>query len=104
MKSIIEATPLENNMLHVKFDDGKSFNVNINPFIKTGVSNALKDKQQFFNLVKVEDGYITWPNGYDFCPEFLYEYAEVVILSLIISPPFQYRSDPPRIMACCARC
>ena len=46
----------------------------MNPFIKTGVSSALKDKH-FFNLVKVEDGYITWPNGYDFCPEFLYEYA-----------------------------
>jgi len=75
MKSITEALPLENNILHIRFDDGAIFDIDISPFIKTGVSNALKDRQ-FFNSVKVEDGYITWPNGYDFCPEFLYEYAQ----------------------------
>ncbi len=76
MKNIVAAQPLDNNILHVSFDDGVSFDVDIKPFIKSGVSNALKDKQ-FFSQVKVEDGYITWPNGYDFCPEFLYEYAEI---------------------------
>ena len=75
MKNIVEAQPLNNNILHIRFEDGVSFNVDIKPFIKSGVSGALKDKQ-FFNSVKVEDGYITWPNGYDFCPEFLYEYAK----------------------------
>lgn len=75
MKNIVEAKPLNNNILHVRFDDGESFDVDIKPFIKSGVSNALKDRQ-FFDAVKVEDGYITWPNGYDFCPEFLYEYAK----------------------------
>jgi len=74
MKNIIEAQPLDNNVLHILFDNGASFDVDIKPFIKSGVSNALKDKQ-FFNKVKVEDGYIAWPNGFDFCPEFLYEYA-----------------------------
>ena len=74
MINIIAANPLDNNILHLSFDNGSSFDVDINPFIKSGVSNALRDKK-FFNEVKVEDGYITWPNGYDFCPEFLYEYA-----------------------------
>ena len=75
MKNIIEAKPLDNNILHIIFEGGDTFNVDMKPFIKSGVSSALKD-QQFFGLVKVEDGYITWPNGFDFCPEFLYEYAK----------------------------
>ena len=74
MRNIIEAKPLDNNMLYIKFDNGVSFDIDLKPFIKTGVSKALKEKI-FFDKVKVEDGYITWPNGYDFCPEFLYDYA-----------------------------
>ena len=75
MINIIEAKPLDNNILRVIFEGGEAFNVDINPFIKSGVSSALKDNS-FFNSVRVEEGYITWPNGYDFCPEFLYEYAK----------------------------
>lgn len=45
------------------------------PFIKSGVSKELKDSE-YFKKVKVEEGYITWPNGYDFCPEFLYDHAQ----------------------------
>jgi len=75
MISVIEATPLNNNILHITFEGGEAFNVDIKPFIKSGVSSALKD-DSFFSSVRVEDGYITWPNGYDFCPEFLYEYAK----------------------------
>jgi PhoPQ-activated pathogenicity-related protein len=74
MQNIIEARPVENKVLHVKFEDGQAFDIDMKPFIKTGVSKALENND-FFNLVKVEDGYITWPNGYDFCPEFLHEYA-----------------------------
>lgn len=62
-------------MLSVWFNTGENFNVDIKPFIKSGVSNALRERT-FFNSVKVEEGYITWPNGFDFCPEFLYEYAK----------------------------
>ena len=73
--SIIEARPLTKSILHITFDDGASFDVDIKPFIKSGISHALTEAS-FFSTVKVEDGYITWPNGYDFCPEFLYEYAK----------------------------
>lgn len=74
MKEIIQAQPLLNFILSVRFSDGEIFDIDVKPFIKSGVSSALKD-ESFFNLVKVEHGYITWPNGFDFCPEFLYEYA-----------------------------
>lgn len=62
-------------MLSVRFNNGEIFNIDIKPFIKSGVSSALRERS-FFDSVKVEDGYITWPNGYDFCPEFLYDYAK----------------------------
>ena len=75
MINIIDAKPLDNSVLQIIFEGGETFNVDIKPFIKSGVSGALKDRL-FFNSVKVEKGYITWPNGYDFCPEFLYEYAK----------------------------
>ena len=75
MINIIEAKALDNHILYIKFDNGNSFNVDIKPFIKKGVSSSLSDNH-FFHQVKVEEGYITWPNGYDFCPEFLYEYAK----------------------------
>lgn len=75
MKNIVQAQAKDNSLLHILFDDGAAFDVDIKPFIGSGVSQALNDRQ-FFNSVKVEDGFITWPNGYDFCPEFLYEYAK----------------------------
>ncbi len=74
MKNIVAAQPLDNNFIRVQFDDGANFTVDIKPFIKSGISGALKEKR-FFEAVAVVDGYITWPNGFDFCPEFLYDYA-----------------------------
>jgi hypothetical protein len=68
---IISALPKENFQLGIIFNDGKSKTVDINPFIKNGVSAALRDPQ-YFKKVIVENGYITWENGFDFCPEFLY--------------------------------
>ena len=71
MKEILQVQPLDNNMLGIWCNTGENFNVDINPFIKSGVSSALTERS-FFNSVIVEEGYITWPNGFDFCPEFLY--------------------------------
>lgn len=68
---IISALPDENFQLSIVFNDGKSKTINVFPFIKNGVSAALKDPQYFKNVI-VENGYITWANGFDFCPEFLY--------------------------------
>ncbi len=62
-----------NFIIIVTFDDGLFKEVDVSPFIKSGVSALLKD-QAFFNQVKAENGYITWPNGFDFCPEFLRSY------------------------------
>ena len=68
--SVLKAIPHENFFLEIEFSDGEKKVVDIKPFIKNGVSSALKNKA-FFNDVFVENGFISWKNGFDFCPEFL---------------------------------
>ncbi len=75
MKNITAAIPRASHHLEVHFDNGQRFHVDMRPFIKNGVSAALRD-EAYFRAVKVEDGYIYWENGFDFCPEALFEYAE----------------------------
>ena len=76
MEKIIEVKPLDNFKVKVKFADNFSAEVDIKPFIRGGISDALKDKS-FFQNVKVDDfNGISWDNGFDFCPNFLREYIE----------------------------
>ena len=75
MKSIIAAFPQKDHHLDVRFDDGARFSIDLRPFIKSGVSAALRD-EDYFRGLQVADGYIYWENGFDFCPEALYAYAE----------------------------
>lgn len=72
--NIIAVQAKENYTLLITFDDGLMKEVNIQPFIKEGVSSSLKDRE-YFKMVTAENGYITWPNGFDFCPEFLRNYV-----------------------------
>lgn len=74
MKNILKAIPKNDFLLEVFFDDGFNKIIDIKPFIKNGVSAALRD-ELLFRQVAVVEGFITWPNGFDFFPEALYEYA-----------------------------
>lgn len=68
--NIVEAKALANFKLEITFDDGLKKTFDVLPFIKDGVSSALRDAI-YFKKVMVENGYITWQNGFDFCPVFL---------------------------------
>ena len=71
MERVISVKPLENYILEIEFEDGLLKVIDIHPFIGKGISALLKDKA-YFRRVKLEDGGgIAWPNGYDFCPNFL---------------------------------
>jgi hypothetical protein len=62
---------MDNYMLEIAFSDGLVKIIDVAPFIGGGVSTALKD-ESYFNQVSCEEGGgIRWPNGYDFCPNFL---------------------------------
>jgi len=47
--------------------------VDLRPFIGKGISAPLLDSG-YFACVEIDSaGGIGWPNGYDFCPNFLYQ-------------------------------
>lgn len=74
LANIVSVSALENQTIQVIFEDGFTKKINLKPFIKHGVSSLLND-ESYFRKVKAENGYITWPNGFDFCPEFLRNYV-----------------------------
>lgn len=77
METIIEVKPLKNYYIWVRFADNFCANININPFITTGISARLKDIE-YFKKVKIDEfGGITWDNGFDFCPNYLREIATI---------------------------
>lgn len=71
---VIKVEPLEDYILSIVFDDGLKKNIDIKPYINNGISVDLKDPD-FFNKVYLDNGSVTWPNGYDFCSVFLREDA-----------------------------
>ena len=74
MHKIVSVVAFDDFTLLIKFDDDVEKNVNIKPFIGKGVSSSLLDID-YFKDVRLTDGYIHWDNGYDFCPNFLYQYT-----------------------------
>ena len=66
--------------VEVIFVDGTSRTIDLHPFLNGPVFEPLKDPA-YFSLVEVdaELGVITWPNGADFSPEFLYSGGDHVL-------------------------
>lgn len=73
MDRVISVKPLENYLLEIEFADGVRKVIDIGPFIGKGISAALNDKTYFRQVALEDGGGIAWPNGYDFCPNFLRE-------------------------------
>ncbi|HMQ78116.1 MAG TPA: DUF2442 domain-containing protein [Ignavibacteria bacterium] len=69
---VIKVEPLEDYILSIVFDDGLNKTIDIKPYINIGISADLKDPD-FFNKVYLDNGSVTWPNGFDFCSVFLRE-------------------------------
>lgn len=83
MDKVISAKPLELYLLEIEFADGFRKVVDIQPFIGKGISAALK-YETYFRQVGLEDGGgIAWPNGYDFCPNFLRDDVPAVNLQTV---------------------
>jgi len=68
-------------MLKITFSDGLIKVIDVSPFLGEGISAALNDPIFFDQVSLDEGGGIYWPNGYDFCPNFLHD--EVTAVSLI---------------------
>ncbi len=73
MHKVTSVQPLPGFMVELAFEDGLRKAVDIGPFIGPGISAALRE-EDYFRLVAIESGGgIFWPNGYDFCPNFLHD-------------------------------
>lgn len=74
MKWITEAQYIENFEIKITFNDKKVAIINFESLLIGEIFEPLKDLSYFKNFtLNVELGVITWPNGADFSPEFLYE-------------------------------
>ena len=74
MNKIIAIKLLGDYILSLQFHDGESKTINFQPLIGKGVSAALLDKDYFKQVAIDNGGGIEWPNGFDFCPNYLKEY------------------------------
>ena len=73
MHQVVEIYYLGRYRLRLYFNDGTAKEVDLEPIIGQGMSAPLLD-YGYFQQVEIDSGGgIVWPNGYDLCPNFLYE-------------------------------
>jgi len=75
---VIEAEYIRDYVIHVRFADGAEGDIDLENELDGEVFEPLKDLAYFRTFeVHPELHTITWPNGADFAPEFLYEKVKV---------------------------
>ena len=77
MVSIIKMQIVQNKQIAFTFDDGTAKIIDFAPFIgEDEMSKPLHDEEYFRKVKLLENGRgIYWPNNFDFCPDFLHDYA-----------------------------
>lgn len=71
MNRIVAFQVREDYHIWISFQDGETKVVDFEPLIGKGVSAPLLDKE-YFKQVSIDDGGgLEWPNGMDFCPNYL---------------------------------
>ena len=74
MNKIVALKVTNNHEIWLQFQDGESKTIDFRPLIGEGISSPLLDPS-YFNRVSIDNGGgIEWPNGFDFCPNFLRDY------------------------------
>ena len=75
---VTDARHVHGFTIHVRFSDGSEGDVDLEAELYGEVFEPLKDPMLFKQFsVHPELHTITWPNGADFAPEFLYEKIQV---------------------------
>lgn len=80
MNDVVEVRFVREYIVWLRFQDGTSGEVDIQPSFKGPVFEPLRDIE-FFKGVRVDSeiGTIVWPNGADVAPETLYERVRVAV-------------------------
>jgi hypothetical protein len=75
MNKVISLEILGNYKILLRFQDGDSKIIDFYPLIGKGVSEPLLNTDYFKKVAIDNGGGIEWPNGFDFCPNYLKEYS-----------------------------
>lgn len=80
MNKIIAFKILDDYQIWLQFQDGESKTIDFSTLIGKGISEPLLDKD-YFNQVSIDNGGgLEWPNGMDFCPNFLKDYITDIVV------------------------
>ena len=74
MNKILSINILDNYHIRIQFQDGETKTIDFKPLIGKGISALLPDKEYFGKVSIDNGGGLEWPNGMDFCPNFLRDY------------------------------
>lgn len=80
MNEVKEIQILNDYRVWMKFQDGVEKVVNFQPYIGKGFTAELLNPDKFRQVFIEEGGGIAWPNGYDFCPNYLHDYVPTAAL------------------------
>jgi len=69
---IVTVRYLGGHRLFLEFNNGEAGEVDLASDLEGPVFQPLKD-HDYFSLVRLEGGTVTWPNGADLAPEYLVE-------------------------------
>ena len=74
MVRVAEVTPLAEFRLRVVFTDGSEREIDVDPYLRGPVFEALRADRALFEAVTVDPrlGTVVWPNGADIDPDVLY--------------------------------
>jgi hypothetical protein len=70
---ITHAKHVEQFVLELRFNDGKSKRINFKPLLKGEIFEPLKEIA-YFKKFRLNPFTVEWENGADFAPEFLHDY------------------------------
>lgn len=75
---VVAAEYVRDHIVHVRFADGIEGDIDLRSELEGEVLEPLMDADYFKRVeVHAELHTLTWPNGADFAPEFLYEKVNV---------------------------
>lgn len=75
MEKVEEIKVKDGYTIELRFADGFMCEVDLTPFLGKGFTKELLDKEKFNEVFVEPGGGIAWPNGYDFCPDYLRQLA-----------------------------
>lgn len=71
---------MENYKIRLFFEDGHNSEIDFESFLQKGFARELLKKEKFAEVYIESGGGLAWKNGFDFCPNFLYEISTKQIL------------------------